>query len=341
MEIVPPEGTIELPRGIADTDGVVGFVSAVDGLDRLDLRTGRQIWGTSGARYPLALWRSRLIALRTLPGPPAGLQLVTLDVDQPDTPLLSSDTIPVPERTLTRPNSYIDVSIDREDLILRWSATQTYEGGAPPTPEIEARASHAARGCARVSLSTGRVDLEPGEPLIRQPSTEFVESIAGDWYTEAWLAGEDRVRLVLSQREGHQQLSLHFEGASGETSPARVVLAEGTALVSVVTLDRRHVLVRDEAGRPALSADVFSIPKRAKVGAITWEPGTADLVVINDRVLYLVRHVERAATAHSLGAAAIVLKARDLQGDQVLWEHSLAREQTGPRRVRPKQDAEQ
>jgi hypothetical protein len=112
---------------------------------------------------------------------------------------------------------------------------------------------------------------------------------------------------------------------------------EGTALVGLMTLDGEHVIVRDEGGTEAApNAVVFSIPARARVGAITWEPGTDEATVLGDRVVYLVRRIERAATTDALGAAAIVLRARALQDDRVLWEHQLERIQTGPKQVRPR-----
>jgi hypothetical protein len=336
MDITPPEGNIGLPRGIADADGAMGFVSGGGGVERLDLWTGRQVWGTDLVRYPIALWRARLLAFRTVAARPAELQVVALDIDRPEAPLFSSDPIPMPAwAPPSRKDLHIDASIHGSELTLRWAAEKHYEGGAPPSREIELAAARSTIGAARVSLDTGAVDVGGAPRPVRKPSAELADFREGEWRSEPWTAGADHVQLVQSEVEGRQRLSIQLESAEAPGSSDRVVIAEGTALATVVSLDGAHVVVRNEASQGPEQATVFSIPRRQPVGTMTWEPGADEIVVLSDRVLYLVRQVERAATAQSLGASVTLLKARELRTDRLLWEHPLEREQTGPRRVRP------
>ncbi len=368
MDIAPPEGNVGLPRGLADTAGVVGFVSGAEGVERLDLRTGQRVWGTELARYPVALWHGQLLAFRPVAERATVLQLVTLDIEHPESLLLSSGPIPVPGwMSPSRTQVSIDVSIHGEELTVAWASERAYNGGAPPPRDVESAAARSAAGAARVSLTTGAVSLDSSDRSVRRPSPELVDLRDGEWYSKRWRAGADTVRLVLTELEGKQRLSLEYgqdattsgsetgehafgrlvaPGEHGHNSPLlgrapgaagdRLALAEGAALVGVVSLDQAHVVVRDEARAGGeLDAFVFSIPRRAQVAAITWEPGAEDVVVFSDRMVYLVRHVERAATSQSMGIALAVLKARGLGNNQILWEHSLDRVQTGPRRVRP------
>lgn len=335
MDIAPPEGAQRLPRGVADPDGIAGYVCAADGIERLDLRSGERVWATSVAKYPVGLWQARLIALRAAPQSPA-LQIVTLDLERPDNPLVSSGPITVPAWAAAAPDRlFIDASIEGDHLILAWTSHKEYEGGAPPPREIELAAAWAAAGATRVDLTSGQVEVTTAPSRARAGSTELSKSRNGEWYSDRWMAGTESVRTVLTELEEGQRLSLEFgaDDAVGE----RVVVMEGTALVSVVTLDGAHVIARDE-GRAgaARHAIVFSIPARANVGEITWEPEASDPSVLGDRVVYLVRRIERAATAQSLGSVALALCARALQDDRVLWEHQLERVQTGPRQVRPR-----
>ncbi|MGH9309505.1 MAG: hypothetical protein ACRD1U_09035, partial [Vicinamibacterales bacterium] len=336
MDIAPPEGAQRLPRGVADPGGIAGYVCSADGIERLDLRSGDRVWATTVAKYPVGLWRARLIALRAAAQSPA-LQIVTLDLERPDNPLVSSGPITVPAWAAAAPDRlFIEASIEGDQLILVWTSQKAYEGGAPPPRDIELAAARAAAGAARIDLTSGEVEVTTTRPSrARAGSAELSQLRNGEWYSDRWMAGPEAVRTVLTEVEGGQRLSLEFgaDDAAGE----RVVVMEGTALVSVVTLDGAHVIARDEGrARAARNAIVFSIPARARVGAITWEPEASDPSVLGNRVVYLVRRVERAATAQSLGAVALALCARALQDDRVLWEHQLERVQTGPRQVRPR-----
>lgn len=335
MEIVPLEGNASLPRGIADARGLVGFVSAGEGVERLDLRTGQQVWSSGLARYPVALWRSRLLALQPSAGPSA-VQLVALDAVRPGPVLLSSAPIPLPPDLLRdERHGLVGVTVADDVVTLQWAAEQAYEGGAPPPEHVERAAARPARGLVRVSLRTGSVEVGEGDAAFERPPTGFVTSDGGEWRTGTWTVHGETVRLVMTLEAGRQRVWIEFVSSSPGDRPPRVALAEGAALVPVVSLDRAHVLVRDEAQQAGPPASVFSLERRAVVGSITWEAGADEAVVFGDRVLYVLRRVERGATPESLGTAVVLLKARGLPGDRVLWEHPLAREQTGPRRVRP------
>jgi hypothetical protein len=335
MHIDPPRGTVRLPRGVADPGGIAGYVRASNGIERLDLGSGECIWATGIAEYPIGLWQARLIALRVASRATA-MQIVTIDLERPANALVSSAPIPVPAWTIAAPERLsVDASIEGDHLIVAWASQKAYEGGAPPPPEIELAAARSAAGAARVDLATGEVTPARPPSHAQPASAELSESRDGEWYSDWWVAGADVVRTVLTAPDGRQRLSLQFE--TDDRAGERVTLMEGTALVALVTLDGGHVIVRDEGGAGAASlAVVFSIPARAKVGAITWEPGTGEATVLGDRVVYLVRRIERAATPHSPGDAALVLCARTVQDDRVLWEHQLERIQTGPRQVRPR-----
>jgi hypothetical protein len=89
-ELYPEPGFI--PAGVAEHEGKRGYVANdTDGIDAIDLESGKLLWQTKAANHVLLLRGQHLIAQKAKKG--NGLRVVILDVSQKGKELLVSDPI--------------------------------------------------------------------------------------------------------------------------------------------------------------------------------------------------------------------------------------------------------
>lgn len=161
-----PQRPIAFPGGLADPAGRVGYVAnATGGIDALDLDSGEARWSTEAASRPLLALDDRLVCQAFVKGRKNALQVVVLDAATGGV-LLRSEAAILPDWvdvTATGESFRWSVRLEGDTLVYRWEAQARYRGGAPPPPEVLARATKDAAGVARISLSTGRIQVEPGE----------------------------------------------------------------------------------------------------------------------------------------------------------------------------------
>jgi hypothetical protein len=195
------------PGGIADASGHYGFVdTAASGTVAIDLRAGREMWRSTSVHRPLLIVGGRVAALRPTH---RGLQLVLLDIATGSETLVSAP-LPLPEWVLElwqRPDCFTIVAEAGEGVLdLMWQARKGYEGGAPPSPKIEAQLRRSDAGRLRVDLGSGRArnvkqnERLPGESEI---GTVMTVTLAGRVYeldTEP-AQGEGMTRIVLRSKE--------------------------------------------------------------------------------------------------------------------------------------------
>jgi hypothetical protein len=324
---------IRLPEGVADPACQTGFVSTADGIAKIDLNTGGRVWVTTAADRPLAFSGDRLLALRRAPEAGSPPLLVAIDTSAAPQAIWSSPLEAVPSWTIHASGAefHIDATIVGNALVLSWTARTAYTGGAPPPERILAERAAIAGGAVRVDLSTGAM-LPPAARASTPPSHpgEF-EDAGGEWRTPPWRAGAEIVSLGLIPGPTGQVLTLEIS-----TRGERIELTRGLALVADVSLDGRHVLVRDEGvARSARDWKVFAIEQRRQIADITHEPGAREATVCAHRLIYRVKRVARAATPQAPGTAMMLLAARDLDQDIPLWECVTAEVASRSPRLRP------
>ena len=161
-----PQRPIAFPGGVADPAGRVAYVAhATGGIDALNLETGEVRWSTDAASRPLLGLDDRLVCQAFVKGRKNALQIVVLDAARGGV-LLRSEAATLPDwvDVTTRGEAFAcSVRAEGDTLLYRWEGHARYRGGAPPPPEVLARATKDAAGAARISLSTGRVEVEAGE----------------------------------------------------------------------------------------------------------------------------------------------------------------------------------
>lgn len=141
------------------------MANATGGIDALDLASGEARWSTEAASRPLVALLDHLVCQAFVKGRKNALQIVVLDAARGGV-LLRSEAATLPDwvdATATGESFRCSVRLEGDTLRYRWEAHARYRGGAPPPPEVLDRATKDAAGVARISLSTGRVEVEPGE----------------------------------------------------------------------------------------------------------------------------------------------------------------------------------
>lgn len=332
------ETVIRIPCGIADSRCEVAYVSTATGIAQLRLESGRLGWSTDEARRPVALSGSKLFAVRPTPNVMSALQLIGFDTSGTSRAVFVSEPILLPGSLASAVDLEIGVEADNGLLVVRWAASKTYGGGAPPPEHIRRRESGMFRGAVRINLEGGHVEaIAPPAAESTEPAEvgEFEMSVGSEWRTRTWRAGAERAVLVLTTLPSGKQ-SLSIEIARAQPLPPELIeLTQGQALVVLVSLDRGHVLVRDEDGGATPSSwKVFSVRERRWVSTVAYEEGTRTAGVCGGCLVYLVKQPRPPAKAGAHGSVATVLKARDLATNAPLWSVVLREDASSPPRLR-------
>jgi hypothetical protein len=154
-----PDESVPFPYGVADAGGRRAYIAdGAGGIRALDLADGHVLWRTDAAERPLVLRGDRLIALKRRK--PWVLEVVVLDVDAPDKPVLTTSPIALPEWVVVgaadNDRFSLAVRIDQTGhLELAWTAHAWYEGGAAPSSQVLRDSERSGEGTVRVDLASG------------------------------------------------------------------------------------------------------------------------------------------------------------------------------------------
>ena len=163
---------VAFPDGCASADGSVGFVELrTGGVLALNLDSGNELWTAPlDARPRLALTAGLVVQDRARSQGNV-LQLAILNVlrqgavDRDLEPVVLPEWVSVsdPEQSFQA-----DLEAEGEMLVVSWRAESRYSGGAPPPPQIEARARRTSDGEVHVNLGTGRIEGSAGQTAKAQ-----------------------------------------------------------------------------------------------------------------------------------------------------------------------------
>jgi hypothetical protein len=171
-EVGSPHG-VRFPGGLADTEREVAFIANRDGVDSVDLRSGRRRWTTTSAIAPLTLLEN-------------GAQLVAAGFDDGKMFVVmiessSGKTGKKLELSLgvfaTPQTSEIVTQIREPILDLVWKVRSRYRGGANLSPGAEERFHVNAAGEVEIDVKNG---------VIVKQEKASVENLSGqhDWPNE-------------------------------------------------------------------------------------------------------------------------------------------------------------
>jgi hypothetical protein len=310
-------------RGVADPDGLAGYVGDGRGITAVDISAGERRWRSERSAQPLISDGTRLAAASRDERRPNVLEVVVYDQSRQGEPVLVSEPVVFPEwatgGSAPHETLWMRAQLDDGKLRLEWHARARYGGGAPPPRAILSAARHDAAGVVEVDLGTGSVErMEVDEPVappaVRRPPLEPED------VDEAWMAGEAVARLVWDSEDAEQKLSLETVDPATGTVHATVELARGSGLVAQVTPDGGYLLVHSELGGGADQPwSVFSASSGERVAAVAIEAGATSPAILLGRVFYLVEQ-------RDAGRIRRTLKARELEAGGLVWELPLVTE---------------
>lgn len=181
---------VAFPDGVASQDGAVGFLELRrGGVLSLDLDSGQELWTVPLDARPRLALTTRLVVEDRARSQGNLLQLLILNVQAQGAVDRDLEPVVLPEWvSVSDPEQSLDLEFEAEgeSLVICWRAESRYQGGAPPPPEIEARARRKSSGEVHVNLGTGRIVTDIGRtPTARAgrsvgdaPATHDSDAIA-------------------------------------------------------------------------------------------------------------------------------------------------------------------
>jgi hypothetical protein len=334
--------SILLPQGLADAEGHIGyFASAADGIEAIDLASGKVLWHTHEAQRPLLLDGDHLLAQ-------AGtkrnrLRILRLDVKRNGECDFESDALVFPGWVVTGEAHGHSFAAqwhkEKHHLALDWEASAWYAGTIRPTPEERLAARKHARGSARIDLRTGQIEILPAETKQTPSSPPLPEQLEKKALRWQGLVGQHWKVLALEEENGQQCLVLHSWDRQKETEQQPKELLRGKRLLVRTTLDEQilclregslgpddHVSFSRKAGEREKAANwwwLFSVQTGKLLGRIPDEAGMNSIVVLDKRVFYLVPGAFYGPLDQP-NVQPQTLKAIDLSSGKKLWEHPIA-----------------
>jgi hypothetical protein len=291
---------------VADPARRLGFVAdRVSGVVAVDRDTGSVRWRTDAISRPLLVVGDLFVGLAPPTKPPSPLRIVALDIRLDGQLSTLSDPIALTESVADAASAIRDPRIENGLLLIDWEVQGRYTGGAPPPPSILQQARTISAGSARVDLHSGRVQANHGRSSTQPPC--WVER---DPSAEPWAVGDKHAQLAWSESDGELLLGLTLREDAGRSHTVK--LGSGTGLVPRVTPDGTYIFLHTEGGDER-QWRVFGSATGERVATLTYEAGARFPTVLDERVYFVVERPRE-----------LVLKARELASDSVVWELALS-----------------
>jgi hypothetical protein len=176
-----------LPAGIAGPAGRTGFfANATEGIDAVDLATGRRVWQTREAQKPLFVLNDRLYAQAGLKR--NRLRILAFDLTAAGRVDLETDPVVLPRWVVTGPAPGHTFKAhwqpEGKQLILDWAAS-AWPVRRPGVPDVGLPVRKHASGTARIDLLTGKVTAGPSaaRPATAEPARapRYLEKVHVRW----------------------------------------------------------------------------------------------------------------------------------------------------------------
>jgi hypothetical protein len=338
-----PPTKIVLPAGIADPTGHTGFfASASGGIDAVELKTGKILWQTHEAQIPLLVDGNHLLAQAGVKR--NRLRILRLDLTRQGESDLESDPIVFPAWVVTGEGYGRSFQshwrLEKRQLVLEWAASAWHTGPTKPTPEQEKAARKHAAGSARIDLRTGQVEVGPAEKTTQPLAPALPEHLERKSVRWQGLVGGDWRVVTLEEVAGQQRLILHScDQKKGKTMESKELL-KGKRLLLRPSLDERFLCLREDSPDPGERGSLM--PRKSSscwllvssrtgelVGHIPHEAGMHAIVLLGDRVYYLVSGASRGPLDQP-NIHPRILRATELSSGKLLWERPVAGKLVSP-----------
>jgi hypothetical protein len=326
---------VVMPAGVTDADWKTGYVAnATNGVNAIELKTGRVLWTNADAAVPLLAEKNVLYAL-TSDEKPRTVRVVSIDAS--GNVVFRSDEIVLPHdgRVFRR------VALDGRTLWLEWESFN-----APnPGPRMSDEYNRSIGGAARVDLDSGGTQMVEANAVPRPAQVQWpAEALNLTLWTdslgkaEPWLAGDRIAALELKvDNDGLSMLLRTWNAANGAALKTKSLLERAPAggyTIPHVSLDRLHVIVllcndRERDGRPpgaVCNWRIYKVASGSLVGELEFERGTETPFAVHDGAALYVRQTEQPVPA-SEGKAGMTLprtlKAVQCKSRKIRWEHAV------------------
>jgi len=152
---------------IASPDGKLIFARGKDGVEAIDVATGKLIWVTKGANRLAGVSGTTVIAWAADAKKPNAFSIVAMDSGT-GKELFKSDAITLPDWANTAKEHGFSFRTaarsDGKQVVVVWQANTFYAGGAAPPPEVEKAARREALGSVVIDATTGKTTIEDRKP---------------------------------------------------------------------------------------------------------------------------------------------------------------------------------
>ena len=343
-----PIRALLLPDGVADYPaGKIGYVTnAENGIDAIDLVTGKLFWKTAESDKPLWADKNRLVAMK---GDGNNIRILILDATKKGALISTSKPVVFPEWVSIQ-NSYghsfsYETYFLKNALLLKWEAHAHYAGGAAPSEEILADAKKDAAGVARFDLKSGQVEMvaEDKIPVLMPAVPAALRDVHSEQYALGNAYGETKPfisrgvlgALELAQKENRPIVVLkRWDLASGKAMKP-VQLLEGVQPVFQLSLDGRYIMAVESRPKDDVPANdyaiwIFSIKTAKQIAKLPVELVTSPASIIGTRLYSIVsenRNREFISGGFIIGRQ---LQATDLKTGAVIWQHPIEPERILP-----------
>jgi hypothetical protein len=309
------------PLGVTDPAATTAFVAEPAGnVVALDLESGKVRWRQDEVGFPLLTTADQLITWQPDSTGGYSARVLLLDTQNAGKLVTASQPIDLPNGADPLPAPYGNLRIEAEQvgnaLLVQWTITLRYRGGAPPPPHILEAASGEIHKAFRIDPAIGAVTPVPTPPASEgsyPASAPYNQK--GTWRTEAWIFDGRTAWLESRQVDGQTTLVLHTQLLTGQQDEIVVELAAGKEIPPpTVTLDGRFVLVGDAHSTPDSGPfRMYDCATGSVVATITLDQGAQMIRVIGRRIYYA-----------DFGHGVIRVVAHDLDNGRILWQHSIA-----------------
>ena len=327
---------IFLPQGIADPAGRTGFFAAgAESIEAISLADGSLLWRAVAFIRPLIASGHRLAAQApSVPKKSNALRIVLLDVTRRGESVLTSDPVLLPEWVdclSSDPEIFqCRARLEVRALVLAWEAHGRYSGGVPPPRQVVQQAARDASGLVRMDLETGRIEAVAAPPSISQATLREADTPSSSpdviWHTEPWQIGDRLAALAMKEESLGQSFHLEtWSPGSSETTLEQFELARGTGMAPALSSNGKYVLVEPDESEPGPRGPqrpwwIFDATTGLHVATVPHEGGAREPCIVGSRLYYLVREPARVSPDT---AVRTVLRARDLNSGELLWERLL------------------
>jgi hypothetical protein len=295
-----------------------------DGIDAVDLASGRSLWSTTRASKPVILEGDLLLAQADAPGKGNTLRLVGLDVAKAGQVTFEAD-VELPEGVGVSIADGLGTSFrvaawtHGNAIVLSWKFSELYVGGPPP--KDTGGLARTVTGAVKIEPKAGQArplgpDETPAPPAPKAPAKIVAGAPAGQlWNTGTVVATTKRVPA-----NGKSGTALaRWNCATGEALPD-VALFGAEYTQRYPSADQHHLLASKADRAAALPWHwlIFSIESGSRVAEVHMDSAGAPFYVWRNMLVYESPPEQRVVAGKRIDEP-LRLRALDLGSGRELW----------------------